>query len=130
MHTRARPYLVPRAAIDALGAGAGGRGRGLPSISTLSLPVGNVPITKLVRASRKRTAKNQEWAESNTHKSKAKAARRWLAARALREANHFFSVLPFGGDARALAGVLHACYRFPLTPITRGVENWNLSWQL
>ena len=41
-----------------------------------------------------------------------------------------FSSLPFGGDARALAGVLHACYRFPLTPITRGVENWNLSWQL
>ena len=48
----------------------------------------------------------------------------------LEEPNHFFSVLPFGGDARALAGVLHACYRFPLTPITRGVENWNLSWQL
>ena len=85
--------IVPRAAIDALGAGAGGRGRGLPSISTLSLPVGNVPITKLVRASRKRTAKNQEWAESNTHKSKAKVARRWLAARALREANHFYPPL-------------------------------------
>ena len=27
-------------------------------------------------------------------------------------------------------GVLYACYRFPLTPIKRGVENWNLSWQL
>ena len=29
--------------------------------------------------------------ESNTHKSKAKVARRWLAARALREANQFIS---------------------------------------
>ena len=33
---------VPRAAIDALGAGAGGRGRGLPPTSALTLPVGNV----------------------------------------------------------------------------------------
>jgi hypothetical protein len=41
-----------------------------------------------------------------------------------------FGGLVVVGDARALAGVLHACYRFPLTPITRGVENWNLSWQL
>ena len=29
--------------------------------------------------------------ESNPHKSKGKAARRWLAARALREANIFFA---------------------------------------
>ena len=41
-----------------------------------------------------------------------------------------FGGLVVVGVARALAGVLHACYRFPLTPITRGVENWNLSWQL
>ena len=78
-------FPVPRVAIGALGAGAGGRGLGLPSTSILPLPVGNVPITKLVWANRKRT--------------------------------------PFGRDARALAGVLHACYRFPLTPIELGVEN-------